>query len=227
MNPQQLLLDIHHSEPPTFENFVIGSNRELVERLAELSAPEGIDAIYVWGPAGSGRSHVLAATAAAAKDKRPICHMDSALLGDSLELESGTLLVVDDLDRLSPAAQITLFRTYNSARLGRYGLLFAGPVPPAELVLREDLRTRIGQCLIYEIKPLTDEEKAAALRHHAEGRGMRLDDAVIAYLLRHGRRDLPSLLAAVEALDKTSLELKRPATLPLLREILVESRGES
>jgi DnaA family protein len=132
----------------------------------------------------------------------------------------GSLLVVDDVDRLSATAQITLFRSYNSARLGRYGLLLSGPLPPAELALREDLRTRIGQCLIYELKPLSDEEKAAALRHHADGRGMRLDDAIIAYLLRHGRRDLPSLLAVVEALDKTSLELKRPATLPLLREIM-------
>ena len=218
MTPQQLLLDIHRQAPPTFANFVTGSNRELVERVKAIAQPQSLDAVYLWGPPGCGRSHLLAATAAAAD--RPTCLLAAKAVGPVLDLAPGTLLLVDDVDQLDADAQITLFRTYNAARLGGYGLLFAGPVPPAELALREDLRTRFGLCLIYELKPLTDEEKAAALRHLAAGRGMRLDDGIITYLLRHGRRDLPALMATVEALDRASLELKRPATLPLLREIL-------
>ncbi|HQW21597.1 MAG TPA: hypothetical protein PLI90_13115, partial [Rhodocyclaceae bacterium] len=70
---------------------------------------------------------------------------------------------------------------------------------------------------------LGDTEKAAALRRHADGRGLRIDDALIDYLLHHGRRDLPSLLASLDALDLASLEQRRPATLPLLREILQTS----
>ncbi len=228
---RQLLLDLHRSQIPSFDNFVPGANAELLERLRQLAEPQETDALYLWGPAGSGRSHLLRATAstAVAEPGRPVVAYRGEDLPDALELPRGALLIVDDIDRLSPAAQITLFRLYNSARLGGYGLLLSGPQPPQALALREDLRTRVGQCLIFSLQPLTDEEKAAALQRHAERRSMRLEEAVVQYLLRHGRRDLPSLLAAVDALDHASLELKRPPTLPLLREVLdaVESEGTS
>jgi DnaA family protein len=99
-------------------------------------------------------------------------------------------------------------------------MLLSGRVPPLQLKLREDLRTRIGQMLIYEIKPLSDDEKAAALAQHALLRGMRMEPGVVQYLLRHGRRDLPSLLAMLNHLDRVSLEQQRPPTVPLLRELL-------
>ena len=131
-----------------------------------------------------------------------------------------TLLVADDVETLDADAQARLFRLFNDARRRGLSILLAGLVPPGELVLREDLRTRIGQCLIFEVKPLSDDEKADALARYAADRAMRLDAAVVPYLLRYGRRDLPSLLGTLEALDRASLELKRPPTVPLLREIL-------
>jgi DnaA family protein len=93
-------------------------------------------------------------------------------------------------------------------------------VPPLQLQLREDLRTRIGQTLIYEVKTLNDEQKAAALRRHALERGLKVDDGLVRYLLSHGRRDLPSLMAVLDHLDRATLERQRPATLPLLKEAL-------
>jgi DnaA family protein len=52
---------------------------------------------------------------------------------------------------------------------------------------------------------------------------MLMDPAVVHYLLRHGRRDLPSLMAMLNSLDRASLEQKRPPTLPLLRELMQTS----
>jgi DnaA family protein len=115
-----------------------------------------------------------------------------------------------------------LFRVFIAAREKRIALLLSGAQPPLQLSLREDLRTRIGQMLIYEIKGLSDDEKADALRHYAQQRGLPLDDAVLRYLLLHGRRDLPSLLATVDRLDETSLARQRPPTLPLLRELMTQ-----
>ncbi len=86
--------------------------------------------------------------------------------------------------------------------------------------MREDLRTRIGQSLIYEVQPLDDDSRAAILATLAERRGLRLADEVVDFLLRHGRRELSSLLAVLDALDAASLERKRPVTLPLLREMM-------
>ena len=98
--------------------------------------------------------------------------------------------------------------------------LLAGREPPARLKLREDLRTRIGQTLVYEVKPLSDDEKSAALKRHALMRGMKVDEGLVRYLLSRGRRDLNSLMAVLDSLDRATLEQKRPATLPLLKEVM-------
>ena len=226
MTLQQLLLDIRPAALTTLDNFVVGDNAELLARLAALAAPETMDQIYLWGPTGSGRSHLLCSVVKLAQARqRPVSFTVGARLGAELAVAPGMLVVVDDIDDLSEAAQITLFRTFNAARQDGLALLLSGSTPPLRLktTLREDLRTRIGSALIYEVRPLSDADKAAALRSHGASRGMRIDDALIDYLLHHGRRDLPTLLAVLDALDQISLEQQRPLTLPLLREVLQTS----
>jgi DnaA family protein len=215
----QLLLDLLPTQTPSLDNFIAGDNGELLARLRTLATPGCFDMIYLWGPEGSGKSHLLAATASQALRRRP-----ALLLGQpeasALAAPPGGLLIVDDVDRLDDDAQIALFRIFNTARMIGLGLLLAGERPPLQLALREDLRTRIGQTLIYEVKTLDDEHKAAALRRHALERGLKVEDSLVRYLLSHGRRDLPSLMAVLDQLDRATLERQRPATLPLLKEAL-------
>jgi DnaA-homolog protein len=220
---QQLLLDLKPGQPPTLDNFVAGANAELVQRLRSLCGAHSFEALYVWGPQGGGKSHLLAATAAAASAQRPVTFLQGKEAGAELALATGSLLVLDDVQALCADAQIALFRAFNAARFLGLAMLIAGSAPPLRLELREDLRTRIGQTLIYEIQSLSDDEKAAALRRHAIERGMLMDPGVVHYLLRHGRRDLPSLMAMLNSLDRASLEQKRPPTLPLLRELMQSS----
>jgi DnaA family protein len=216
-----LLLDLTLEQIPTLENFIPGDNNlELVARLRGMPEPTSFDAVYLWGPAGSGRSHLLAAVARLAAERRPCRLFHGSDIGNDLTIAPGGLLVIDDVEDLGDLAQGTLFRTFNAARLAGLALLLSGSQPPVQLGLREDLRTRIGQTLIYEVKALSDDEKSAALQRHALMRGMRVDNGLVKYLLRHGRRDLPSLMAVLEALDQASLEQQRPATVPLLRELL-------
>jgi DnaA family protein len=99
-------------------------------------------------------------------------------------------------------------------------VLAAGRHPPAQLALREDLRTRLAWGLVYQLKPLSDAEKVLHLRAQAARRGVPLSDEVIAYLLSRLPRDLSSLNAVLEALDRYSLATKRPVTLPLVRAAL-------
>lgn len=194
---RQLALPILRAPEPTLDNFVPGSNAELLERLRELAAGHAVEAvIYLWGAPGSGRSHLLRACA------RPgVC-------------------VADDVGTLDEPAQIALFNAINEARDTGGTVLAAGDAPPAQLELREDLRSRLGWGLVYEVKLLTDAERALYLRGEAARRGLRLGDEVVAYLLTHVRRDLPSLCALLEHLDRASLEQRRPVTLPLVREAL-------
>lgn len=219
----QMLLDLKLEQTPTLDNFVVGTNAELIERLRALGDPRGTEALYIWGGPGCGKSHLLAATAAAVEGQRPRLHLHGSAAGAELALDPGTLLVIDDIEELGAEAQIALFRSFNTARFLGLALLLAGREPPMRLGLREDLRTRIGQSLIYQIHSLSDEQKAAALRQHAIERGMLMDPGVVHYLLRHGRRDLPSLMAMLNNLDRASLEQKRPPTVPLLRELMQTS----
>ena len=215
----QLLLDLLPTQAPSLDNFIAGSNGELLARLRGLASPGCFDSIYLWGPAGSGKSHLLAATASLALRRRPALLLDRPAAA-ALTAPPGGLLIVDNVDALDEEAQIALFRIFNTARMIGLGLLLAGNAPPLQLALREDLRTRIGQTLIYEVKTLDDEHKAAALRRHALERGLKVEDSLVRYLLSHGRRDLPSLMAVLDHLDRATLERQRPATLPLLKEAL-------
>ncbi|NMG75241.1 DnaA regulatory inactivator Hda [Aromatoleum diolicum] len=216
---KQLVLDIRPDAPPTLDNFVVGGNEELVATLRGIAGLPGH--LYLWGPAGSGRSHLLrAALAAAQAAGRPATNVAAADVGDELPQTPSLLLAVDDVHALAPAAQIALFNAFNRSRPLGQTLLLAGADAPRNLALREDLRTRIGQCLIFEVRPLDDESRTAILATLAARRGLRLADEVIDFLMRHGRRDLPSLLAVLDALDTASLERKRAVTLPLLREMM-------
>jgi len=189
---RQLALDISPPPRPTLENFVPGSNVELLARLRDFrdgSFPEVV--LYLWGEAGSGKSHLLRACGG-----------------------------VDDVEKLDEASQIELFNRINEARQVGGRVLAAGNAPPAQLRLREDLRTRLAWGLVYQVKALTDAERAVYLRGEAERRGMRLTDEVIWYLLTHVRRDLPTLAAVLDELDRASLEKQRQITLTLVRETL-------
>lgn len=216
---EQLVLDIHLDAPPDFGNFVAGENGALIEALALAVRGEG--PLYLWGDAASGRSHLLRASVALSQTAgRPACYLAAETIGATLPDTPGLLIALDDVDRLRPDAQIALFNTFNRARRLNQTLLLAGPCAPRDLGVREDTRTRIGQGLIFELRPLDDRSRTAILAMLAERRGLRLGDEVIAFILRHGRRDLPSLVGLIDALDRASLEHKRPITLPLLRTLM-------
>jgi DnaA family protein len=217
---QQLLLDLQLEPLPTLDSFIAGGNAELLARLRTLTDPHHFDAVYLWGPSGCGKSHLLKATAQAASASRAIVFLDAEKVGAGMTAASGSLVVIDNIQALTEEGQRALFQLYNAARYLGLALLLSGLAPPLQLELREDLRTRIGQMLIYEVHQLSDAEKAAALLQHAQERGMVMEPAVVQYVLRHGRRDLSSLMQVLDNLDRISLEQHRALTVPLVREIM-------
>ncbi len=210
---KQLALGIASPPAPAFDNFFPGRNAEAVAALRALAQGGGEAFVYLWGVPGSGRSHLLGAVAAASA--RPARRFDGGIPEDR-----GVLLLADDVDRLDAAGQRALFNAFNAVREGGGALVAAGPVPPARLDLAPELLTRLAWGLVYQLHPLDDAEKAAALAGHAAARGLRLPAEVSAYLLRHVRRDLPTLMGVLDALDRHSLETQRPLTVPLVREVL-------
>jgi len=220
---EQLTFELAAPEPPTFSNFVAGRNAEALAKLRQVAQGEARETVLLlWGPPGSGRSHLLQAAIAAAASRRPSCYCPSAS-ADAMPGEPpgpSALVAVDDVDRADAAAQGRLFTLYNRLQDSGGQLLVAAAAPPGQLPLRDDLRSRLGWGLVYEVLPLPDDDKPQALAGYARERGFRLGDDVIAYLLSHGRRDMPTLVATLAALDRYSLASKRPVTVPLLREWL-------
>jgi DnaA family protein len=219
---KQLVLDLIPDAGPTLDNFVAGPNGEAVHALRELAAGARREAVvYVFGAPGSGRTHLLRAVVASCAQERSLyIPADS---GDALPDPLPDLVAWDDVHTLDDAAQARLFALQIRMRESGGVLLCAGDVPPARLALRADVVTRLAAGLTYPLHVLTDEDKAEAVSRHAELRGFRLGRDVIDYLLRRHARDLPTLIRMLEALDRYSLETKRPITVPLLRELLAET----
>jgi DnaA regulatory inactivator Hda len=223
---RQLTLDLGTPPPSTFDNFHTAANAELVARLRGLDAalaagPVADRTFYIWGEPGNGRSHLLHALV----HEAPPGHArylgpQSALAAFSFDPRVA-IYAVDDCDALSGAQQIALFNLFNEVRSHPTSALVAtGNAAPMGLAVREDLRTRLGWGLVFHLAPLSDEGKSAVLKRAARERGIALADDVPAYLLTHFRRDMPSLMALLDALDRFSLEQKRAVTLPLLRTML-------
>ena len=213
---RQLILDLLPKSPPTLDNFVAGGNGETLAALSGWLAgalPE--TSFCLWGEAGSGRTHLLLASGFAYVDAA----RDPAL---ATAPETGQL-AVDHVEALDETGQIALFNHFNRLKMPPGMLLTAADQPPAHLVLREDLRTRLGSGLIHRLRPLSDGEKAATLAAQARERALKLAPEAIDYLMRHAPRDMRSLSAFIVALDRYTLEHKRAVTLPLLRELLNET----
>jgi DnaA family protein len=194
---KQLLLDIQPAPPQTLENFIVGHNAEALANIKAMFESENASSfIHLWGAKGSGKSHLLHAA------------------------KSLGAHIADDVHLLDNKAQITLFDTYNQLKASGEKLVTAGLYAPTQMGLRDDLATRLAWGLVYQLQPLTDKEKAEALKNHATERGMKLPDEVIAYCLRYLRRDLPTLMAVLDALDNWSLTEKKPVTVPMLKKLL-------
>jgi DnaA family protein len=214
---RQLILDLLPEAPPSFENFVAGSNAETLTGLAAWLAPaSGESLFFVWGDTGAGKSHLLQACQAAYCDAR----LDPEL--DGLDADTD-FHAVDNVEALGESGQIVLFNLINRLRARSGRLLAAASVPPLRLVLREDLRTRLGSGLLYRLQPLSDAEKLATLAEQARARGLVLPPEAFNYFFSRAPRDMRSLMALLVAIDRYSLEQKRPITLPLLREVLQTS----
>jgi len=197
---KQLLLNIQPPAAPGFDNFIVGQNQEALASVRSVLADATTTRfVYLWGESGSGKSHLLLAAQAMGAH------------------------IADDVHTLDEESQIILFDTYNQIKDEGGVLITAGSHAPTQMELRADLATRLAWGLVYQLLPLSDDEKAEALRAHARDRGMKLPDEVIAYCLRYLRRDLPTLMAVIEALDEWSLTTKKAVTVQSLKKMLQDT----
>jgi DnaA family protein len=222
---QQLILDIMPPREPSFDNFLPGQNGDTLHLLRQLLTKrmqEGI--VYLFGPSASGKTHLLFSAVQLARDLGfPATYFVGAEGID--ELPSPDVmpwLALDHADMWDTRWQSHVFRAINQRREQGGMVLVAGRQPPAHLGLRDDVRTRLGWGMVMPVYSLQDEDKPVALANYAAQRGVNLSEDVIDYLLTRGSRDLPTLLSTIVALDRFSLEKKRPITVSLLKTLWAE-----
>jgi len=226
----QLPLALRCPPDQRFETFVGAPAGALAQLRAFARGDAGTgEALYLAGPAGTGKTHLLLAACAEAETSgRRTAYLPlSAAAGrlrEALEaFEHADLVALDGLDAVAGTREdeIALFDAHNRARDAGRRLLYAAHVAPDALPLTlPDLRSRLSQCVRLMLEPLDDAGRADVLRLRAQRRGLQLEDAAIEWLLRRVDRDLASLTELFDRLDRESLAAQRRLTVPFLRRVL-------
>lgn len=222
---QQLLLDISMQKKPSLETFMTGKNEELLQFLHHFALRHSQEHfIYLWGENAVGKTHLLKALAQY-PNTRYICPASEET--DFLYNPDISLYLLDDCDKLSSEKQVFAFNLFNQVRENQAFLVAAGAVSPSSLPIREDLRSRMSWGLAYRVHGLSnDEEKIKVLENVVRERGFHLAQDVLPYLITHYPRDMHSLIIILNALDRYSLQTKRAITLPLLREMMQNTKNQ-
>jgi DnaA family protein len=227
---KQLPLAIGMPPLPTFDDFVVtGGSDVAVQHLRALAAsitggaPAGVAPVYLWGPSGCGKTHLLRALAAAVRERgQGVGWLDATTAALSEFDAAWSLLVFDDCERLDAERQQAAFARFVQATGARTVVAAAGRLPPVDLPLRDDLRSRLGWGLVFALEPLPEAQARGVLQREARRRGLALPDEVVDYLLVRFARDLGHLMRLLERLDTFALVHKRALTVPLVRQMLAE-----
>lgn len=226
----QLPLALRCPPDQRFETFVGAPTGALLQLRAFARGDTGTgEALYLAGPAGTGKTHLLLAACAEAETAgRRTAYLPLAAaagrLREALEaFEHADLVALDGLEAVAGTREdeVALFDAHNRARDAGRRLLYAARVAPDALPLTlPDLRSRLSQCVRLMLEPLDDAGRADVLRLRAQRRGLQLEDAAIDWLLRRVDRDLASLTELFDRLDRESLAAQRRLTVPFLRRVL-------
>jgi DnaA family protein len=221
---RQIPLPIAAQPAPAFDNCLPGGNAPAIAHLEALSAPAA--PVYLWGVSGSGKTHLMQALVHRFESQGTHAGWFSAAdPAPWANDEAWGLIAIDACDALDADQQHAAFTLFVEAATRGVPVVAAGRVPPVDLALREDLRTRLGWGHVFAIQPLSEAETRAALRREADRRALFFSDDVMDYLLTRFARDLKHLMALLDRLDTFSLATKRAITVPLLKQMLAEEGG--
>ena len=224
---KQIALDIGLSTGPTLKSFFAGPNQAAVSHLtlwvgdASCAASRSPVPTYLWGSSGSGKTHLLKAAHEALREQgATVGWLDASVLEPPEFDENWAAVLMDDVHWYTATQQHAAFNWFVNAQTHQRWVLAAGELPPADLKLRDDLRTRLGWGHVFELHALSDPERRAVLRQAADARGVFLGDDVMDFILSRFSRDLGSLMELLDLIDGYALQTKRGITIPLIKSMM-------
>jgi DnaA family protein len=223
---KQLVLDMALPTGPSLSNFCAGPNQDALSHLTLWLGEPGSQLrsplpTYLWGSSGCGKTHLLLAMRSAlVAQGETVGWMDAAAQAEATFDERWTCVLMDDVHSYALAQQHNAFNWFVNAQSQQIAVLAAGSLPPADLKLRDDLRTRLGWGHVFGLKPLNEAERRAVLRQAAQARGLTLTDEVMDFMLHRFSRDLASLMELLTLMDGYALQTRRAITVPLLKSMM-------
>ena len=224
---KQITLDLGLANGPTLGSFFAGPNQAALRHLqigvgSKVRSPVPT---YLWGTAGSGKSHLLKGVLEALREQGALAGwMDATVAEPPPFDEAWSVVLLDDVNLYTAVQQQSAFNWFINALAPKSGqprwVLAAGTIPPADLALREDLRTRLGWGHVFALQVLNESERRAVLRQAADARGIFLRDEVVDFMLTRFARDMGSLMQLLDHLDRYALRTQRAVTIPLIKSML-------
>jgi DnaA family protein len=224
---KQIALDIGLAGGPTLAGFFAGPNEAALRHL-ELWVGEKSGSVirspvptYLWGDSGSGKTHLLKAVREALRETgAAVGWLDAAVQEPPEFNENWAAVLMDDVHLYTSVQQHAAFNWFVNAQTHQRWVLGAGELPPADLKLRDDLRTRLGWGHVFQLQVLGEPERRAVLRQAADARGVFLGDDVMDFILTRFSRDLGSLMELLDLIDGYALQTKRGITIPLIKSMM-------
>ena len=223
---QQLVLDMGLATGPSLKNYCAGANEAALAHLKlwlghagnALRSPVST---YLWGESGSGKTHLLKALRAALQEQgAAVGWLDADVLVPPDFDESWACVLMDDVHAYSSAQQQVAFNWFVHAQTLQIAVLASASLPPADLALRDDLRTRLGGGHVFALQALSETERRGVLRQAADARGIFLSDEVMDFMLTRFSRDLGSLMELLDLMDGYALQTRRAITIPLIKAMM-------
>ena len=227
---KQLALDMGLATGPTLRNFVPGPNEAVLSHLAlwvgAQSSAQTRSPVptYLWGMNGSGKTHLLKAAREALREQgATVGWLDATVQEPPAFNEAWAAVMLDDVHLYTAVHQQAAFNWFVNAQTLQRWVMGTGSVPPADLQLRDDLRTRLGWGHVFALHVLSESERRAVLRQSADARGVFLGDEVMDFMLTRFSRDLGSLMELLDLIDGYALQTKRAITIPMIRAMMENS----
>jgi len=231
----------------TFENFIVGQSNKFAHAASVAVANEPscksttesftYNPLFIWGPSGLGKTHLLYAIINRIKNTRPnlkIVYVKGEEFTNQLidsiskktpeqfrdKYRTADVLLIDDIQFIAgrDSTQEEFFHTFNALYEEHKQIILTSDRPPRDIQKLEDrIKTRFEWGIIADIQPPDADLRAAILKKKAASLNITLDNDVINFLAENLKSNIRQVEGAIKKLSVLSFLDGAPITVELAK----------